>query len=149
MKKWCLSNFYLKIIIRLLVFLYLVCLFGPYLMNHSSQLQHCFLIACITWYLNDDSPLHIYILLICLFNKFAVFMWIMVRTVRKNEGKIGKKRGLWRKSGKVMENQGIFLWSAKSFTFLTKSGNFLNFQNFWNLVVAWNFNVCTWILILY
>ena len=69
------------------------CYFCLCLLSHSFYHYHSFVIACITWYLNHESPLHIYILLsfewrqisVCL-QTIVIFKWSRIHSVRKNQG---------------------------------------------------------------
>ena len=41
-----------------------MCLISLYLSNYSFHLYHSFVTACITWYIHDNCPLNIFILLL-------------------------------------------------------------------------------------
>ena len=97
---------------HLLVFLCLVCLLRLYLSNHSSRFHHSFVIACITWYLDNDSPVHI-----CILSSFkwrqTIVYW--ARSVRKNQGKeVLRKVG---KSWKIRQNKGTFFMVCRNLCF--------------------------------
>ena len=64
-------------------------------------------------------------------------------------GKImGEKEDIYQTQETSAKIREFFAWSGEICTFQTKSVIFLNFLNIWNFVLLWNFNMCTWNLIL-
>ena len=136
--------------IHLLEFSCIMCLSSLYFLNYSFHYYLSLVIACITWYLNDDILLHIYILLPFKWGQTIVYLYIIAifKWSSRVQEKSGEKRRFSEKSAKSVKVRDHFLWSAENHIFHTESDNFLSFLNFSNLVLVWNLDACTWILIL-